>query len=189
LDYITEINSFIPKNAQEAQDKKVIQDCIKQYPHNILLRDNELAHIAASGLVLNKSLTKALMVYHNILRRWAWVGGHADGNPNLLEVATQEAVEETGVAATPISSKIASLDILQVPGHFKNKKYVNTHLHLDVAYVFIADEDAPRAIKPDENSGVEWIPIEKITNANFSDSDVYLYTKLIQQAKEWYHTK
>jgi len=184
MDYISEIKNFIPKNQQETQDKKVMLDCINQNPHNILLRDNEVAHIAASGFVLNKTLTKTLLIYHNILKKWAWTGGHADGNPNLLEVATKEVTEETGVIAMPISNKIASLDILIVPSHIKNNKFVNSHLHLDVAYVFIADEEASKTIKPDENSGVEWFPIEYISKDNFTDNDFYLYTKLIKWAKE-----
>jgi len=61
-----------------------------------LLRDNEIAHITSSGFILNKSLDKALLIHHNIRNVWAWTGGHADGNSNLLEVAIQEAVEETG---------------------------------------------------------------------------------------------
>jgi len=186
LDYLSEIKNYIPQNEQEAQDQKVILDCIKQFPHNILLRDNEIAHIAASGFILNKSLTKALFIHHNIMNKWAWTGGHADGNPNLLEVATCEAFEETGITVTPISNKIASIDILFVEGHIKNNKYVNPHLHLDVAYVFTADESAIKTVKPDENSGIEWFPIEKIVEGEvFSKHDAYLYAKLIKQAKAW----
>jgi len=141
--------------------------------------------MAASAFVLNKNQTKALFIHHNILNKWAWPGGHADGDGDLLTVATREITEETGVTALPQSGKIASLDILLVPGHYKNGIFVSGHLHLDVAYVFIADEDEVRSVKLDENSGVEWFPIEKIVVGEmFNEYDVYLYTKLIQQAKE-----
>ena len=34
------------------------------------------------------------MIYHNIYNSWAWTGGHADGNENLVEVALKEAEEQ-----------------------------------------------------------------------------------------------
>ena len=183
MSFIQEIGAYIPKNEQETQDKKIIMDCIQRFPCDILLRSNEIAHITSSGFILNKPLTKALLIHHNIRNTWAWAGGHADGNPNLLEVAMQEASEETGIKVKPISKNIASVDVLSVQGHVKNGKYINSHLHLSIAYLFTANEEEPVAIKPDENSGVEWFHISKIGRGLFTDRDVYLYTKLIQQAR------
>jgi len=185
LKLIQEIQGYLPKNDQETQDKKVILDCINLFPHNILLRENEIAHITSSGFILNKSLSKVLMAHHNIRNTWAWTGGHADGNPDLLEVAANETSEETGVTVTPISKNIASVDILTVTSHIKNKKYVNTHLHLSIAYLFTADEEDCLTVKPDENSKVEWFPVDRIAEPQFSSGDVYLYTKLLQQANAW----
>jgi len=185
MDYISEINKYIPKNEQEEQDKKVIISCMQLFPYNILSRDNEIAHITSSGLILNDNLSKALFIHHNIRNTWAWTGGHADSNPNLLEVSIHEAMEETGVSVVPISNEIAAIDVLSSIGHIKNGKYINNHLHLSVAYLFTASEDAPTIIKPDENSGIEWFPVEQITSDLFNERDVSLYTKLIQQAKMW----
>ena len=184
LGYIDEIKNYIPKDEQEMQDKKVILNCIELFPKNILLRDNEIAHITSSGFVLNMTLNKVLMIHHNIRNTWAWTGGHADGDSDLLAVATREAFEETGVDAIPISKEIASVDILTVTRHFKNDKYINSHLHLSIAYLFTAKEEKPLVIRPDENSGVKWFPIEKINKELFADRDVYLYSKLISQAKK-----
>ena len=185
MNFVDEISSYIPKNEQEAQDKKVILDCIRLFPDNILLRDNEIAHITSSGFIVNKTLTKALLIHHNIRNTWAWTGGHADGNPNLLEVAAKEAVEETGVGVVPISRNIASIDILTSQGHVKNDKYVNGHLHLSVAYLFTANENDIVNIKPDENSGVAWFSIDKISTDLLPYRDVKLYSKLLEQAKIW----
>jgi len=185
MSYIDEIRNYVPKDDQEIQDKKVILNCIELFPHNVLLRDNEITHITSSGFIMNKSLNKVLMIYHNIRNTWAWTGGHADGDSDLLAVAAREAVEETGVEVVPISANIASVDILTVTRHFKNKRYINSHLHLSIAYLFTANEEAPLIVKPDENSGVEWFSIEKISEELFTDRDVYLYSKLINQAKAW----
>jgi len=185
MSYIDDINSYIPKNKQEIQDKKVILEYIHRFPHNVLLRDNEIAHITSSGFVVNQTLDKCLMIHHNIRNTWAWTGGHADGNHNFLEVAMKEAFEETGVSVMPLSNEIASIDILTVSGHVKNGNFVNSHLHLSVAYILIADENNTPVIKPDENSAVEWFPVRKINEDLFTSCDVYLYTKLLRQAKVW----
>ena len=42
------------------------------------------------------------MVYHNIYHSWSWLGGHADGETDLLSVAIREVKEEAGVSASII---------------------------------------------------------------------------------------
>jgi ADP-ribose pyrophosphatase YjhB (NUDIX family) len=185
MDYLQKIKEYIPKNDQETQDQKVIVQYIEGFPRNVLLRDNEIAHLTASGFILNKNLDKALFIHHNIRNTWAWTGGHADGDTDLPAVAEREAREETGLTVTPVSKEIASLDILNVTGHVRRGKYVNSHLHLSAAYVFTADENDPIAVKPDENSAVTWFPVEKINRDLFTERDIYLYTKLIEQARLW----
>ena len=162
--------------------------CLELFPKNILTRNNEIAHITSSGFIINKAHDKSLMIHHNIRNAWAWTGGHADGNGNLLEVAIQEAFEETGVNVKPLSCEIASIDILTVSGHVKRNTFVNSHLHLSVAYILIACEKETPIVKPDENSAVKWLPVEKINEDLFASRDVYLYTKLLQQAKTWSRT-
>lgn len=68
---------------------------IKKF-NDVLTRQNEMFHFTTSAWVVNPSKTKVLMVYHNIFDSWAWIGGHADGNLNLLEVVKKEILEETG---------------------------------------------------------------------------------------------
>ena len=87
---------------------------------NILTRENAFAHLTSSGFILNENKDKVLMIYHNLYNSWAWTGGHADGEDDLLEVAIKEAKEETGVVNIhPLSTQIMSLDILPVWGHMK----------------------------------------------------------------------
>lgn len=183
MEYIKLIETYSPANAQEEQDKKVILNYIKQFENNVLLRDNEIAHITSSGFIMNKSLDKALLVHHNIRNVWSWTGGHADGDEDLLHVSLKEAKEETGIIDIhPLTDGIASVDILPVFGHIKNSKYVNAHLHLSIAYVLIADGKNEVHICIEENSGVEWFPIDKFTQKYFDEGDVYLYNKLISFA-------
>ena len=123
------------------------------------------------------------MVYHNLYKSWSWTGGHVDGMTDLLAVALKEAQEETGVQGiTPLSSKIMALDVLPVWRHYKKGRYVNSHLHLNVAYVLIADEQQSLRIKEDENSGVGWIEIEQLEHYCTEPQLIPIYKKLIQAA-------
>lgn len=97
--------------------------------------------MTASSWLLNATHDKVLMIYHNIYHSWAWTGGHADGDRDLLAVAKREAMEETGVTEIrAISEDIFSLEILTVDGHEKRGVYVPSHLHLNVSYLLEADE-------------------------------------------------
>lgn len=54
--------------------------------------------MTASAWVVNKDRSKVLMIYHNIYNSWSWLGGHADGETDLLAVAIREVREEAGIA-------------------------------------------------------------------------------------------
>jgi 8-oxo-dGTP pyrophosphatase MutT (NUDIX family) len=101
------------------------------------------------------------MAYHKIYDSWSWLGGHADGDEDLLAVATKEVQEESGIQQVkPILPDIFSLEILTVDGHEKNGNYVPSHLHLNITYLLMADDHAFLRCKPDENKDVDWFPIE-----------------------------
>ena len=61
---------------------------------------------------------------------------------------------------------IFSLEILTVDGHEKRGVYVPSHLHLNITYLLEADESETLRVKPDENSGVRWFPIEEAPGAS-----------------------
>ena len=141
--------------------------------------------MTASSWLLNATHDKVLMIYHNIYHSWAWTGGHADGEEDLLAVAIREAEEETGVTGiVPIKDGIYSLEILTVDGHEKRGAYVPSHLHLNITYLLEADEEAVLRIKPDENSGVKWFPLEEALKASSEPWMVErVYKKLNEKLK------
>jgi len=178
------IADYVPKNAMEAADKAQMLALIDAYPESILSRENTVAHITASGFILNEASDKLLMVHHNIYNSWGWTGGHADGDEDLFGVALKEAQEETGVTDfVPIQKKIAALDIIPVWAHIKNGKPVTAHLHLNVTYLLTARDDALLTVKPDENSGVAWIPVGKLADYCTEPLMLPIYEKLIAHAK------
>lgn len=184
MSWIDSIKMYIPYNEQEKKDREVILKCIDKFD-DILTRDNEVAHITSSGFVVNRARNRVLMVHHNIYKSWAWTGGHADGEEDLLRVAIREVNEETGVNNIhPVSSEIFSLDVLTVLGHIKKGRYVSPHLHLSVAYLLEADDREKLTVKEDENSGVKWIPIDEVNSYSNEPHMQKVYEKLIFKVKE-----
>lgn len=180
---IKDINNYIPYNEQEEKDKDLILKYIDL--SNILNRCNTLCHLTSSCFIVNKDYSKILMVYHNIYNSWSWPGGHADGDADLLRVALKEAKEETGVVhIKEVSKDIFSLESLTVDGHIKRGEYVSSHLHLNVTYLLMADENDEVHAKLDENKKVAWIDIDNVLN---EVSEVwmnkYIYSKLINKVK------
>lgn len=184
MNFREEINKFIPSNEQEEKDKKEIIRCIDKYGDIILLRDNNIGHITSSGFIMNKDLTKVLMIHHNLRNLWSWTGGHADGERDLLKVAIKEAMEETGLKnIIPLSKEIASIDVLPVVAHLRRGEYVPDHCHFSVAYIIIASEDEELILNIEETSDVRWFDLCEFNEKNFSNYDLYLYEKLIKKAK------
>lgn len=181
-----QIAGYVPVCEQERVDKSIIYHYITDYPHNILTRDNEIAHMTSSGFVMNKSLTKVLVIFHKVYQAWGWTGGHMDGDVDMLAVALKEAKEETGLQhLRPLSKQMMSLDILPVWGHRKKDKYVAAHLHLNGAYVLIADEEDPLIQNEEETEGVMWIDADQIGTYSTEPDLVVVYKKLIDAARAY----
>ena len=173
-----QIEHFEPFNEQERADKEMMLEYINTFT-DVLTRGNKMCHFTASNWIVNKERTKVLMIYHNIYQSWAWTGGHADGDGNLLHVALKEAEEETGLKNLKVLKQdIYSLEILTVDSHIKRGKFVPSHLHLDCCYLWEADENETLKIKEDENSGVKWIDINKVTEITNEPKMIPIYQKL-----------
>ena len=182
--YWDEIAAYRPRSEQEEADQRQMLDYIRQFPDTILTRDNPIAHFSSPGFVVNADASRVLMAHHNLYRVWAWTGGHVDGEEDFLAVALREAREETGVThIRPLSDAIASLEILPVWGHVKRGRYVPSHLHLNVSYLLLADENDPLSVREGENTRVGWLPAaELLSYTNEWEMDG-VYTKLLERAR------
>lgn len=158
---IHDISDYVPVNEQEQVDKNLILSTIRN-SEDIFCRTNLSAHITASAWVISQTGERVLMIYHKIYNSWSWLGGHADGETDLLQVAIREVKEESGLRTVyPVSEGIYSLEVLTVDGHEKHGHYVPSHLHLNITYLLQADDTQPLHIKQDENSGVAWFTQEE----------------------------
>ena len=183
-DLISQIEHYQPWNEQEERDKAMILRCLREQ-EDIFLRENPWAHMTASAWIVNPERSRVMMAYHNIYNSWSWLGGHADGEEDLLKVALKEVQEESGLhLARAVNGEIYSLEVLTVDGHVKRGAYVSSHLHLNVTYLVEASEEEVLTMKPDENSGVSWFGLEE---AVMESSELWfrehIYAKLNEKLK------
>lgn len=163
---LSALRAFTPCNPQEACDQRRLIEALQTRPH-VLTRQDESMHITASAWLVNPARTHALMAWHNVYRSWSWLGGHADGDTDLLQVALREVREESGLETVrPITEEIFSVEILTVDGHEKRGEYVGSHLHLNVTYLLEADDCQSLRIRPEENSGVQWFLLDDAVAAS-----------------------
>ena len=125
------------------------------------------------------------MAFHKIYQSWAWTGGHNDGERDFLAVALREAREETGIRTlTPLRGGPSSIEVLPVWTHVKRGAWVPSHLHLNVSYLFEADEREPLRIAADENSAVGWIPVAQLAQYVSEPTMLPIYMRLIDRAND-----
>lgn len=177
------ISNYHPYSEQEKKDQALMLQFIDVLGERTLYRDCPGGHFTASGIIFNKDHTKMLMCEHLVDHSLAWLGGHADGMADMLKRATLEITEESGITRFfPISGQIGGLTVIAIPGHVKRGEFVSSHIHLDVAYAFEADENEPIVHQKEENSGVRWVTFEEMRQ---QVADIwkrqYAYEKFIEQ--------
>ena len=159
------IVAFEPFNEQEAADKQVILQALDNHG----LVDAVHAGVERQAAVDQRLHDRHVVGEDRVLHGEETDHGGLvvtvdDGELDLEAVALRELQEETGVEnarIVPVSpGNIYSLEVLTVNGHEKHGAYVSSHLHLNITYLAIADPSEHTRIKPDENSGVRWVPIE-----------------------------
>ena len=181
-----EIVRFTPKEGREVREREMMLDMIARFGDGILSRESDFAHMTASSIIVSRDRRRTLMAFHKIYNSWAWTGGHADGESDFEAIARREAQEETGITdLVRLGTGPASIEILPVWAHVKRGRHVGSHLHLNVSYLFEADENLPLRTKQDENSAVGWIEVDKLCEFVREPPMLLIYERLLKRANDW----
>lgn len=186
MNIIEQVKNYKPYNEQEIKDKEYILYQLLNCK-DIFYRENLDQHMTSSCWIVNKQRTKILLAYHNIFKSYAWLGGHADGEEDLIRVSLKEGKEESGLSNLKLlSNDIFSLEVLDVEPHYKKGKLVKKHLHLNVTYLIEADENENLIVKEDENSSLKWFDIDSsLEYVNEKWMKENIYSKLNSKLKEF----
>ena len=100
------LDNYVPMTEEEAATQQRVIDFV-QAQENCFERSLEIGHITGSAWLLDKEGSHALLMHHTKLDRWFQLGGHCDGEANVLAVALKEAQEESGIMdIAPVSFEI-----------------------------------------------------------------------------------
>lgn len=139
-------------------------------------------HFTASCWLVDRSGTRALLTHHRKLGRWLQLGGHADGDRDLAQVALREAEEESGLTGLRVERGLFDLDRHWIPGRGE----VLGHWHYDARYVVHADEDE-RYVVSEESLDLAWRDIAAIAGAEGAacTPEIAFDPALRRMARKW----
>jgi 8-oxo-dGTP pyrophosphatase MutT (NUDIX family) len=119
-------------------------------------------HLTGSAWIVSPDRRRTLLTHHRKLDRWLQLGGHADGQADLLAVAAREAKEESGLE--PILA--ASPALFDFDRHWIPARGAEPgHWHYDFRFLFTADPAAALAISS-ESKDLAWVELERVRALN-----------------------
>jgi 8-oxo-dGTP pyrophosphatase MutT (NUDIX family) len=124
------LDAYHPSLEEEIAKERMVA-FIKKYP-DCFERSLEIGHVTASCWLIDKEGKKALLTHHAKLDMYVQLGGHCDGDSDVLGVAIKEAQEESGVMGiAPVNPQIFDIDIHEFP----QRGDLKAHLHYDIRFL------------------------------------------------------
>lgn len=140
-------------------------------------RSLQIGHVTGSAWVVDRERTHALLTHHAKLGKWLQMGGHCDGDPDVLRVALREVEEESGLTeVTPLlGGAIFDVDAHEIPARGAEA----AHIHHDIRFLVEADRGARLRIS-DESHDLRWVVFEEIPRLNTDESVLRMLRKTIR---------
>jgi 8-oxo-dGTP pyrophosphatase MutT (NUDIX family) len=137
-------------------------------------RDHLPGHITGSAWIVDSTTQVVLLTHHAKLDKWLQPGGHADGDPDVQQVALREAWEETGLKSLQLRTPaIFDIDIHTIPA----RKDFPEHLHFDVRFLLEADRHEPLVITHESND-LQWVALDRLADYTTQRSMARMREKL-----------
>lgn len=169
---LEQLQHYFPCAAEEVAAKKRMIAFIEEHK-DCFERSLAIGHMTASAWLLNNDKTTALLMHHAKLNKWLQLGGHCDGNEDVLAVAIKEAQEESGIQhIVPVSSDIFDIDIHRISA----TSHEPEHDHYDVRFLLQVTSDE-KIVQNRESKELRWISKERATLPTDELSVVRLYNK------------
>ena len=150
----------------------------KSHP-DVYHRTHPPGHFTASAWLVSHDGARVLLTHHKKLGRWLQLGGHADGDQDLVNVALREAEEESGLSGLSITPEIFDLDAHEIParGSIGTPNFEAAHIHWDVRFVVRASvEDFSVS---EESLALSWVDIATLSADPSADAS------LVRMAEKW----
>jgi 8-oxo-dGTP pyrophosphatase MutT (NUDIX family) len=132
-------------------------------------------HTTGSAWILDSTGTRALLTHHEQLNIWVQLGGHADGDPDVEQVAYREAIEESGLVGLElVDQELFDIDIHQIP----SRGHEAAHYHYDCRFPIRAVDD--HYTVSDESHDLLWVPLDDMSSATTEPSITRMVDKTLK---------
>jgi 8-oxo-dGTP pyrophosphatase MutT (NUDIX family) len=172
------LHAYVPSDPEEQVYKERMLEFIKQHA-DCFERSLAEGHFTGSAWLLNHDKSRALLMHHTKLDQWFQLGGHCDGDSDILAVALKEAQEESGINnIIPVSEDIFDIDIHRIPAFGNNKE----HYHYDVRFLLQVN-GLDEIVQNRESKELRWISTDRKELPTTSRSIVRMFEKWIALKK------
>ncbi len=146
-----------PFDAHEARMLRRLRRFVSAHP-DCFERTLSVGHVTGSAWLVDLRRDYVLLTHHARLDRWLQLGGHADGESDVLAVALREAREESGLEEIrPVSDGIFDVDVHLIPARGDEP----AHYHYDVRFLCETDLHRPLGITT-ESKALEWVKLSEV---------------------------
>lgn len=154
---------------------------------NCFERSCRPGHVTGAAWILSSDRRHVLLTHHRRLDRWLQLGGHADGQCDVAEVALREAREESGMRhfqLTPVAGAPLPLDVdvHEVPPQYdiSGRLIEEAHEHHDIRFLMIANPGQELTVS-DESRDLRWFVPEDVPTVTDEPSVL----RMLHKCRPW----
>jgi 8-oxo-dGTP pyrophosphatase MutT (NUDIX family) len=162
-----------------------IRDLIESHP-DCFERTCRPGHITGSAWIVSADRRRCLLAHHRKLDCWLQLGGHADGQAEVEQVALREAREESGMRGFDLVCVDGSLvpldvDVHQIPArwHDDGRQLEDDHEHHDVRFLLIAHPGQEIQVS-EESHDLAWFPPDEVPQKTNEESVLRMLRKALE---------
>jgi len=171
------IDSYAEIYSDERASTRRFHELLEDYPNCFERACFTPGHLTGSAWVVDGKGARTLLTHHRKLGRWLQLGGHCDGDTDIVRVAAREAREESGVDGLElVFDGVFDLDIHEIPA----RKGDPAHLHYDVRFAFRATGSEDYTVSG-ESYDLAWVEMERIPEYTTEESMLRMVRKWLRR--------
>jgi 8-oxo-dGTP pyrophosphatase MutT (NUDIX family) len=129
--------------------------------------------VTGSAWVVDAAHARVLLTHHRKLDMWLQLGGHADGDTDVLRVAMREAAEESGLTELiAVDAGVFDVDVHRIPPRGGEP----AHLHYDVRFLLQGDASVPLVMTA-ESRDLRWVRLADVVSLGVDASVLRMVAK------------
>lgn len=156
-DILEKLAAYRPIDAADGAARDRIVQFVESHPA-CFERSHNSGHLTGSAWLIDRAGSRVLLTHHAKLDKWLQLGGHCDGDSDVLRVALKEAEEESGLTdIVPVVDTIFDLDVHPIPG----RAYDPPHYHYDIRFI-VQVTGGEEFVISDESHELRWLTPDEV---------------------------